>query len=730
MKKFLAGMSTSLLMMLPSTTLFSQDTLKTYLVEEVVVTATRLEKNPADVGRSITVVKGEHIRGNVYTNIGEILTQQVGTYVVGAGQNPGMSQSIFMRGAASNQTIVLVDDIPVVDPSSPNRALEMSELSFSGLDRLEVVRGSHSTLYGSSAIGGVVNLITQKNRSAGIHVNAGLGVGTFGRMTFRHTQEVTVNYSAPEGFYLNTHLDRAGIKGLDATLDTVSDPAVFKNRDRDNFEKQDLLGKVGFNNANLDLYISFKSTRQKTDIDKRAYIDDDNSVLDFRRNLLTYGGTYTLGEHFTLKFVGGFSSMKRSAVDDSSIVDRVGNTDKTYSESNWKGTTMTNEFQVSIATQDIEGVVGVGVHRETMGFQSYFSSNMFGPFESRTDLDTLDPTSTTSCLFTHIDFRGSLLHPFIERYSLGLGLRYNQHSIFGSKATFAINPTYRLGDFALLYISFTTGFNAPSLYHLYTPEKHYLSGITRGNIQLQPETSKSFELGFKHSFPFWMDNTNRMLSVELAYFRTVVDNSIAYVYLWDKNIGIDTLGNDLMRDDSRGDTYLNIGRQISQGAEFSLRAKLSEQISISGNVSLVSGRLEYLPSEIPTAQTKGNHVQLYDNGAFVSREIQSLGLVRRPNTFNLSFTYAPTAQLSSRADLRHVGARNDIYYDSKLGPYGALGSVPVADYTIVDFSQTFHFSDNIYFVGRIENILNTRYSEINGFATRGRGFYLKTQFSF
>jgi vitamin B12 transporter len=712
------SLNTALLMMFVTPPLFSQDTTRTYLLEEVVVTATRLEKNPADVGRSITVLTGEQLRDNMYMNVGEALTQQGGTYVVGAGQNPGMPHSIFMRGAASNQTIVLVDDIPVVDPSSPNRTLEASELSFAGLDRIEIVRGSHSTLYGSSAIGGVVNFITQKNRQPGYHANAGLGAGTFGKGTFHNVQDLAVQYSSSIGFYMSTHFERTAVKGLDATIDTVTDPTVFKNRDRDNFNKRDILGKIGFKNKQVDFFVSLKNTQQKAAFDKRAYIDDDNSVLDFTRNLMTYGGSYRFSDRFAMKLVGGFSGMKRTAVDDSSVVDVFGNTDQTYFESRWKGTTLTNELQANITLPDIEGVVGIGAHRETMGFQSYFYSGAFGPYESRTNLDTLDPHSATTSMFSHFGVRGSLLNSTFERFSLGLGLRYNQHSIYGRNATYAINPSYRVGDFALLYVSYTTGFNAPSLYQLYTPEKNFVSGITRGNKNLKPEISSSFEVGINQV-------VNNRLSFGVSYFHTIVENVIEYVYLWDKNIGIDTLG----FNDYRGDTYVNLGTQTNRGIEFSLHSKISDQLEFSGNFSLVSGKLRYKPSDVDVSHTQGNHVQIFNNGAFINKEVESLGLVRRPNTANVSLTYKPIERLALRIDARHVGARSDIFYSSVLGPFGALGTVPVADYTLVDFSQRFILDEHVSISTKIANVLNTKYAEINGFTTRGRGVYLRVRYS-
>lgn len=128
-----------------------QDTLKTLQLKEVIVTATRTEKNVADVGRSITLITSDNVKSSIYNSVSELLSQQEGIYIVGNSQNPGMIQSIFSRGANSNQTLIMIDGVRITDPSTPNNAPDLSELSLANVEKIEIVRGSHSTLYGSSA---------------------------------------------------------------------------------------------------------------------------------------------------------------------------------------------------------------------------------------------------------------------------------------------------------------------------------------------------------------------------------------------------------------------------------------------------------------------------------------------------------------------------------------------------------------------------------------------------
>ena len=164
--------------------------------------------------------------------------------------------------------------------------------------------------------------------------------------------------------------------------------------------------------------------------------------------------------------------------------------------------------------------------------------------------------------------------------------------------------------------------------------------------------------------------------------------------------------------DYRGDTYINLGTQFSNGFEFSFSSKILEKFFISGNLTLVKGKVRYNPSGIDTAHTQNNHIQLYSNGAFVNKEVESVGLARRPNTALLTFTYIPVKKLLLYTDFRYTGARDDMYYDSSLGPYGALNTKSIKEYLLIDLCAKYNVTEGLYALLRVENIFNTEYTEI------------------
>ncbi|MBI3510263.1 MAG: TonB-dependent receptor [Bacteroidetes bacterium] len=695
------------------------DTTRSTERDTVTITATRSEKDPTDVGKSITIISNEQIKNSGANNLAELLSQQEGIYVVGAGQNPGQQQSIFTRGANSNQTNVMIDGMKISDPSGTENAIDLSEISLDNIDRIEIVRGSNCALYGSSAIGGVINIITKKNQAPGFHTDAELKSGTFGPHTSLFTENVGMNYTLKNGLYVNAGIYNGNINGMNATVDTVTDPNNYKHNhlDRDNFRSTDLLGKLGYRNEKYDIFVSYKNISQHADIDKGAFDDDDNYTSQFHRNLTTYGASYKLNEKFSISYAGGLTDLNHLFTDDSSRINTAGNYDGTFYTATYKANVFNDELQANFKLKGISGVFGGGLFDEKMTFDSYYYSNTFGVYESRSNLDSLKINVKTISEFAHVDIDGSIINDNYKAFSIGLGVRNSKHDLFGNNFTYEINPSLKVSEGGLLFASYATGFNAPSLYELYSPDKDFTSGITRGNKTLKPETSSSWEFGFKQK-------VNDKITYTITCFRTVVQNSIDYVYLWDKNRPVDSLG----FGDYRGDTYINIGKQTNQGVEIAISSKISEKFWINGNLSLISGKLDYSPASIDTSHTHGNHVQLFTNGAFINQDVETIGLVRRPGTANLGFTYMPCKKLSIAVNARYAGPRSDIYYSASSGPFGSLATKGVGDYTLVDGIAKYSATQNFSITLRAENIFDVKYSEIYGYTTRGRGFYLTLRY--
>src|SRR3546814_15383067 len=102
----------------------AQDSTKTTMLDEVVVSASRTAQPIIEIPRSVTVIHEKDLRNSMYQSLGDLLNAQSGLFVIGANQTPGTNQNIFMRGANSNQVAVLIDGVRITDPSSPNSTEE------------------------------------------------------------------------------------------------------------------------------------------------------------------------------------------------------------------------------------------------------------------------------------------------------------------------------------------------------------------------------------------------------------------------------------------------------------------------------------------------------------------------------------------------------------------------------------------------------------------------------
>src|SRR4030043_196166 len=134
---------------------------KEVTLEEVVVTATRVETPIEEIASSITIISSKEIERKQKTTVLEALRNIPGLDVVQTG-GAGSQTSIFLRGANSEHTLVMIDGVEVNDPISPGRSYNFANLTVDNIERIEIIRGPHSTLYGSDAIGGVINIITKK----------------------------------------------------------------------------------------------------------------------------------------------------------------------------------------------------------------------------------------------------------------------------------------------------------------------------------------------------------------------------------------------------------------------------------------------------------------------------------------------------------------------------------------------------------------------------------------
>ena len=149
------------------TGLYAQTDSTTKVLDEVVITATKTEQKQSTTGKVVTVISKAEIEQSQGKTLGQLLNDQAGVVVNGALSTPGSVQRVYTRGAGNGRTLVLIDGIPAIDPSDPNNSYDINFISLTGVEQIEICRGSQSTLYGSDAEAGVINIITTKKAVSG-----------------------------------------------------------------------------------------------------------------------------------------------------------------------------------------------------------------------------------------------------------------------------------------------------------------------------------------------------------------------------------------------------------------------------------------------------------------------------------------------------------------------------------------------------------------------------------
>ena len=159
-----------LLCIMLSTSLSSQS-ITDSLGQELLITATKVPTPVKQNSKSILVIDSVMIAQAGVSDLSQLLDRQAGIRVNGALSNPGVNKSIFIQGGGAEDVLFLIDGIPLNDPSAIGGAFDIRNLSLAGIQRIEILKGAQSTLYGSNAVSGVINIITNSDKAEGLKLS-------------------------------------------------------------------------------------------------------------------------------------------------------------------------------------------------------------------------------------------------------------------------------------------------------------------------------------------------------------------------------------------------------------------------------------------------------------------------------------------------------------------------------------------------------------------------------
>ncbi len=448
----------------------SQDSLPKTL-DEVVVTATRFPKKISETGKVITVIDRQQLDRSGGKDISQILNEQAGLLVNGSGSNPGKDKSVFLRGSRTAYTVILINGIPVNDPTGIGGAFDLRMLPVEQIERIEILKGAQSTLYGSEAVAGVINIITRKGEGKPATLYGGLMAGNY------KTMKAHAGLSgAMQGSNYNISFIHQESKGVPEAKDTQAVKTFPKNGYVQNALSMDFNGRIA---KGLHVKPFFRYSYFKGTYSDGAFAPARNR---FRASLISAG---TQAQY----------QFKEGSITALYSYDEV-----TRSFTSSYGTT---PYDGNKHTAEVFGHYNLSKHFQALaGFR-------FDRFDMKQPSSTISDTST-NIASPYL----SLFFKDLNGFYLELGTRYNKHSQYGDNFTYSINPSYLIKDRVKLFINYGTAFKAPAISELF--------GQWGSNPNLKPESSHTIEGGLQTAL--FADK----LDLRVVYFDRTIENVIDY----------------------------------------------------------------------------------------------------------------------------------------------------------------------------------------------------------
>ena len=428
----------------------------------VTVTANRGETPFDEVGSSVTVLTAADLERSGVVYVADALRSVPGLNVVQAG-GPGLATTVFIRGAESGHTLFMIDGIEMGDAIAINSNYNLGHLTVDNIERIEIVRGPQSTLYGSDAIGGVVHIITKKG-AGDLQAQLNLEGGSYG------TSREQVSAQGAQGM---VHYAVSGSHYQQDGFSTASEASG--NDEDDGYRNNTLAARLGIEpNQTWDLNVTGRHTDAAGDLDNGGGLgqDDPNHRSDDRETFVkAQAGLNLFDKAWRQTLSVATTGIDRETRNDFDAAHPMDSSD--------------NRFSGEKLKLDWQNRVHLGSHQLTFGAETENekgksltkSESSFGPFVS--EFPEQEARTTGFYLQDHMAFGNGL--------AVTLGGRFDDHDRFGSQGTYRGAFSYHLEDTGtVLRASYGTGFKAPSIYQLFSDF---------GDPGLDPESSRGYDLG-------------------------------------------------------------------------------------------------------------------------------------------------------------------------------------------------------------------------------------------
>lgn len=450
--------------------LTSQDLMTDSLEESIVITHSKLPISLKQTSKDIVLISSEDIEKSGASDMSQLLSQQVGIQVNGAYSNPSINKSIYIQGGGSENVLFLINGSPITDPTSIGGSFDIRNLSLSSVESIEILKGSQSTLYGSNAVSGVINIITKSYTQDGSKINGSSSYGTY--ETMNHSLGYAYNHGKFSIDLQGAYAESAGLSEADGRLEN-------SQFDHDGYQKKSLNTTLSykvteqFSVAPFIRLNSFSSSYDAgafTDSPDRYESDFINTGLDLSLN----------GKNHTAKALYSYTNTNRL------FISSFGNSPFDGTHQNLD---LFDRYRIS-SNQDIT----IGINHQQYKMADDFAT---------------EPNPSESIFSPYFNYHLS----FNQKTNLDIGYRYNKHSRYGSNSTYELSGSHWISDIFKFRATYGTGFKAPLIPQLF--------GAFGANPNLQPESSQYYNIGLRY------DNSSTM-SFELSYFNRNIDDIIVF----------------------------------------------------------------------------------------------------------------------------------------------------------------------------------------------------------
>ena len=530
-------------------------------LEEIVISATKFELKKENTGKVIYKISQKDIQRNAGKSVIELLNNVLGVEIRGVNSNPGEPRSTYIRGGRSRQALVLIDGVPLSDPTGIEQSYDLRLLSLNQIESIEVLKGASSTLYGSGAGTGVINIILKKaseNTVSGVY-EVSLGTNSTSKNSTSSLNDKNQNISINgtlDKFKYNAFFNITGTSGFSSAKSTLTIP----------FEEDTYTSNNGFLKLGYEFNTQFR-IETFLNFDAFDYTFDAGAFNDSEINLGNQE-QFRIGIRPQLKYKKGEVFLNAS----------INSLDRSFESFNsFSGGTNVFVYKGTSVNLDL-----VNKYEFTKNFQLITGINyQKHENESISDFGNIDPDLAN---FNVVDPYVSAVYITDFGLSINAGGRLNIHSNYGNNFVYDTNLAFGIVNNETINLklisSYSTAFIAPSLYQLFSDY---------GSTNLAPETNRTFEFGFESKL-------GQQWGLSAVYYNRVEENKVIFLNLPTPPYGI----------------YANALETIDvSGIEADVTFTISKELTTTVGYAFVdkTSDIDYIPKNKLTASFVANPVK-------------------------------------------------------------------------------------------------------------------------